>query len=74
MVFCTDMDLHPTESEHDPEPLLLTVAQAAHWLGVSEAFIHKLKRHDKITPVKLGRATRYRTDEIKGLAAGGVSF
>lgn len=74
MVFCTDMDLHPAESEHPFEPILLTVAQAARRLGVSEAFIHKLKRHDKITPVKLGQATRYRTDEIDGLAAGGVSF
>lgn len=41
---------------------------------MSEAFIHKLKRHSKLTPVKLGGATRYRLDDIDRLVSDGVVF
>jgi excisionase family DNA binding protein len=74
MVFCPLMDLHPTESETHSDVLLLTVPQVARRLNISEGFVHKLKRHDRLTPIKLGRATRYHIDEVDRIAADGVSF
>lgn len=68
------METTTRESELVTTPLLLTIAEAAHTLGMSEAFIHKLQRHQKITPVRLGRATRYRLDEVERLASTGVTF
>lgn len=68
------METNPRESESSPSPLLLTIGEAAYKLGMSEPFVHKLQRHHKITPVKMGRATRYRLEEVERLASDGVSF
>src|SRR3954449_8725906 len=50
-------DLHPARDAW--QPLLVTPAQAATMLGVCRTMIYYLARDGKLTPVRIGRATRY---------------
>ena len=55
-------------------PLLLTAAQAAQQLNVSERHFYKLHSSGRVPrPVRLGRSVRWRAEELrKWLAAGAL--
>ena len=52
---------------------LVTVRRAQEILACSRTTIHRLCKSGHITPIKLGRATRYRLEDIENLARCGTA-
>ena len=60
-------------AEQAPGPLLLTDCQAAELLGVSRSHFRELVRTGRAPEqVKLGRAARWRRDELQAWIAAGL--
>jgi excisionase family DNA binding protein len=57
----TDRTPGPT----DLRPLLVTPVQAAGMLNVGRTTIYYLARDGFLTPIRIGRATRYAVDELE---------
>jgi hypothetical protein len=51
---------------------LATPAQAQHFLALSRTTIWRLERQGVLTPVRVGRAVRYRWRDLLQLAEGGA--
>ena len=65
-----------TESnESHLEPILMPAAEAAKLLSISERHFYKLHSSGRVPrPIRLGRAVRWRADELRDwLAAGAPS-
>lgn len=53
---------------------LLTVSEAARWAKVSESFLNKARlTGDGPSFVRLGRAVRYRPEDLEAWAAGSAA-
>ena len=63
------------EAEPQSTPLLLPAAEAAKLLSISERHFYKLHSSGRVPrPIRLGRAVRWRADELRDwLAAGAPS-
>ena len=63
------------EAEVQSAPLLLAAAEAAKLLSISERHFYKLHSSGRVPrPIRLGRAVRWRADELREwLAAGAPS-
>jgi excisionase family DNA binding protein len=46
-------------------PLLVTAEQAARMLGVCRTTVYYLTRDGELTPVRIGRATRYAISDLE---------
>lgn len=57
---------------HSPNSLT-TSRRAQEILSCSRTTLFRLSRSGHLTPVKLGRAVRYRLDELERLAATGTN-
>jgi len=57
-------------SSSGPLPLLLTQSQVAHLLGMSRFTIRRLVLENRLHPVKILGAFRFKRDEVEVLAAG----
>lgn len=50
---------------------LLSPKEVAEWLGVSTAWVldHAARRRPRLTSVKLGKAVRFRREDVEGFIA-----
>ena len=62
-----------TSSAAEISPLAVDAADAARLLGISPAHLFSLKAQGKFgpAPMRLGRAVRYRVDELKAWLGAG---
>jgi len=59
--------------ERHSEPILLPAAEAAKLLSVSERHFYKLHSSGRVPrPIRLGRAVRWRADELRDWVAAGT--
>ena len=50
-------------------PMLLTGRQAAEAMNVSPSLVYKLTRRGTLPAVRIGRAVRYRVEDLQAFAA-----
>ena len=60
-------------NERHSEPMLLPAGAAAKLLGISERHFYKLHSSGRVPkPIRLGRAVRWRADELRDWVAAGT--
>ena len=59
--------------ERHTDPILLSAGAAAKLLGISERHFYKLHSSGRVPkPIRLGRAVRWRADELRDWVASGT--